>query len=105
MSWIVIQPVENIESTEATGGLLNSGECTFNLGKDGVRLCLVRFESRVCTEFECQYHLFVGEAASGRWVISQNRHYSWGNIFWWMRDCASVKVVLKYEENISQIYR
>ena len=74
MSWILIQPVDDIESTKATRGLLNSDEYTFDLGKDGARICPVRFGSRVYTEFERQYHLFVGEVVSGRLVISQNRH-------------------------------
>ena len=101
----MIQPTDDVESTKATKALLNNGEYTFDLSKDGARLRPVRFGSRVCTDFERNHYLLVGEAALGRWTISQNRHYLWGNKFWWMCDCAAVKEILEYEGNISQICR
>ena len=102
---ILMQPADDVESTKATKSLLKSGECTFDLSKYGVRLRQIRFGSRACTDYERKYHSFVGEVSSGRWAISQNRHYLWGNNFWWMCDCATIKEILKYEENISQICR
>ena len=70
IGWILIQPADDSKSTKATKVLLNSGECTLNLSKDGDRLHIVRFESRACTDFECKYHSFVGETATDRWTIS-----------------------------------
>ena len=55
--------------------------------------------------FERKYYSFVGEAASGRWVISKDRHYFWGYNFLWMYDYATVKEILEYEGNIPQICR
>ena len=103
--WILMQPEDDIESTKSTKALLKCSECTFNLSEDGARLHPVRFGSRAFTYFERKYHSFVGEAASGRWEISQNRHYLWGNKFWWMCDCAAIKEILEYEGSISQICR
>ena len=102
MGWILMQPIDDIESTKA---LLKCGECTFDLSNDGDRLRPVRFGSRACTDFERKYHSFVGETASSRWEISQNKHYLWGNNFWWICDCAAMKEILEYEGNISQICR
>ena len=73
MGWILMQPADDIESTKSTKSLLKCGECTFDLSKDGARLRPVRFKSRACTDFERKYHSFVGEAASGRWAISQKQ--------------------------------
>ena len=52
MGWILMQPVDDIESTKATKALLKCGEYTFDLSKDGARLRPVRFGSRACTDFE-----------------------------------------------------
>ena len=101
----LMQPADNVESVKATKELLKSGEFLFDLCKDGAHLRSVRFGSRVCTDFERKYHLFVGESAAERWEISQNRHYLWGNNFWWMCDCAAFKEILEYERSISQICR
>ena len=103
IGWKLIQPTDDVKSTEAPKDLLKSGECTFDFSKNSARLRPVRFGSRARTDFEHKYHSFVGEAASGRWAISQNRHYLWGNNFWWMCDYAAVKEILEYEGNISQI--
>ena len=70
----MIQPVGDVESTKSAKALLHSGEYTFDFSKDGDRLQSVRFGSRACIDFERKYHSFVGEAASGRWSTSQNRH-------------------------------
>ena len=105
MGWIFMQPVDDVESTNGTKALLNSGEYMFDLSKDGARLCPVQFRSRAYTDFERKYHSFVGETTSGTWAISQNRHYLWGGNFWWICDCAAVKEILEYEGNISQICR
>ena len=92
-------------SRQTTYNLLNNDEYTFDLSKCSAPLRPVRFWSRVWTDFERKHYLLVGEAASGRWTISQNRHYLWDNNFWWMCDCAAVKEILEYEGNISQICR
>lgn len=63
--WILIQPADDTESTKATKLLLETGECLFDLCKDGPRLQPVQSGSRSCTDFERKYHSFVGEAAAG----------------------------------------
>ena len=103
MGWILTQPENDVESEKATKILLKSGECIFNLCKDGARSIPIKSGSRSCTDFERKYHSFVGEAVAGRWAISQNRHYLWDNNFWWMCDCASIKEILEYKGNISQV--
>lgn len=60
------------------------------------------FGSRSCTDTERAFHSFVGETACGRWSISQNRRFLWGNHFYWMCDCSAVKQeVLEYNGSIS----
>ena len=105
MGWILMQPADDVESVRATKELLKTGNCLFDLCKNGPRLQPVQVGSRSCTDFERKYHSFVGEAAAGRWAISHNRHYLWGNNVWWMCDCAAVKEVLEYEGTISQVSR
>ena len=82
MGWILMQPADDFDSTEATIKLQKTGECLFDLCKNGARLRPVSFGSRSCTDFERKYHSFVGEEYAGRCDISQNRHYLWGNNFW-----------------------
>ena len=53
--------------------LQKTGECLFDLSKDGPRLQPIAFGSRSCTDMESKFHSFVDEAACGRWAISQNR--------------------------------
>ena len=105
MGWILMQPGNDVESERATKTLLKSRECLFAICKDGARLRPIQFGSRSCTDFEHKYHSFVGETAAGRWDISQNRYYLWGNNLWWMCNCAAMIEVLEYEGYISQVRR
>ena len=73
--------------------------------KSGARLRPIGFGLRCCLSQECRYHSFIGEAACGRWAISQNRTYIWGAHFYWMRDCKAVKEVLYYAGPISMVCR
>ena len=66
MGWILMQPADDPESIQATTNLLETGECLFDLNKDGARLRPVFFGSRSCTEFERKYHYFLGKTAIGR---------------------------------------
>ena len=50
-------------------------------------------------------HSFTGEAASGRWSISQNRRYLWGCHFWCICDCSVIKQVLEYSGTITMVCR
>ena len=59
----------------ATALLLKTGEFKFDLTKGGARLRPIGFGSRFCLSQEIKYHAFVGEAACGRWAISQNKKY------------------------------
>jgi hypothetical protein len=47
----------------------------------------------------------VGEAACGRWGISQNRKFLWGNAFYWLCDCSAMCEILEYDGPIHQIRR
>jgi len=105
MGWIMMQPADDAESTAATTLLLKTGECKFDLTKGGARLRPTGFGSRCCLPQERKYHSFVGEAACGRWAISQNRRYLWGAHFWWICDCLAIKEILDYDGPIAMIYR
>ena len=105
MGWILMQPNDDNESIAATKLLRDTGECKFELTKNGARLKPIAFGSRACRDNEVNFHSFTGEAASGRWAISQNRNYLWGNHFYWMCDCSAVKEVLEYNGSIPMICR
>ena len=98
--WIIIQPVDNEESTKATTLLQKICEYYFELTKDGARLKPVDFGSRGCNDNEQKFRSFVGEATCVRWAISQNRKYLWGNHVFWMCDCSAMKEILEYDSNI-----
>ena len=105
MGWILMQPADDPTSIAATKTLLSGGKCLFDLTKSGARLQPISFGSRACTGLERRYHSFVGEAACGRWAISQNKLYLWGSHFYWMCDCVAVKEALEYDGNISMVCR
>jgi hypothetical protein len=105
MGWILMQPADDEESVRATKLLKKTGECLFDLSKNGARLRPIAFGSRSCTDIEKSFHSFVGETASGRWAISQNRKYLWGCHFYWMCDCSAVKEVLEYSGTIHFVMR
>ena len=46
IGWILMQPADDAESTKATKTLLKTGECLFDLCKDGARLRPIKFVSR-----------------------------------------------------------
>ena len=105
MGWILMQPADDEESHRATAHLLETGECVFDLSKNGTRLRPVAFGSRACSDMERLYHSFVGEVACGRWAISQNCQYLWGNKFYWLCDCSAVREILEYDGTIPMICR
>lgn len=105
MAWILMQPADDEESQRATKLLLETGECIFDLCKNGARLRPIAFGSRACTDMERKLHSFLGEIACGRWAIGQNRRFLWGCYFYWMCDCSAVKEVLEYDGSISYICR
>ena len=105
MGWILMQPDNSDASIAALALLRSEGICKFDLTMNGARLRPIRFGSRSCTERECHFHSFVGEAACGRWGISQNRKFLWGSEFFWLCDCSAVKEILEYVGPIHQIRR
>ena len=105
MGWILLQPAGYIQSQQAAKTLLEMGECLFDLTKSRSRLQPINYGSRACTDAERFFHSFVGKVASGRWSISQNKRYLWGNHFYWMCDCVAVKEVLEYNGSIHMIMR
>ena len=105
MGWILMQPADDEESVRATTHLQETGECLFDLHKNGARLRPISYGSRSCTDMERKLHSFLGEVASGRWAISQNRRFLWGTFFYWSCDCSAVKEVLEYDGSISYVCR
>ena len=95
-----MQPASDNKSQAASKKLLISGECLFGLSNHGAKLKPISFGSRSCTLVERHFHSFMGEAASGRWSIEQNRKYLWGSYFWWICDYSSVKELLEYNGTI-----
>ena len=105
MAWILMQPAGDEYSQKAAKILRTTGKCTFDKTKTGARLLPISYGSRACTDIEKHYHSFVGEAAAGRWGISQNRNFLWGAHFYWLCDCSAVKEVLEYEGTIHTVMR
>ena len=105
MGWILMQPADDEESIKATKLLRETGECLFDLTRGGARLRPTGFGSRCCVPKEKKYHSFVGEAACGRWAISQNRRFLWGTHFYWMCDCKAIKEILDYNGPIAMMCR
>ena len=101
-----MQPADDEESRAATVTLRETGECLFDLSaKEGPRLRSIAYGSRACTDMEKLFHSFVGEGACGRWAISQNRKFLWGNHFYWMCDCKAMREILEYDGTIAMISR
>ena len=48
MGWIMMQPADDDESVAATKIVLETGECIFDLTKNGARLRPTGFGSRAC---------------------------------------------------------
>ena len=105
MGWILMQPAQDEDSQAAVDTLRQKGDCLFDLKVEGPRLQPVAYGSRSCTIAEKTFHSFVGEAACGRWAISQNRKFLWGTHFYWMCDCNAVREILEYEGNIAMVSR
>jgi hypothetical protein len=106
MGWILMQPSDDEESRPATVTLRETGECLFDLSaKEGPRLRPIAYGSQACTDMEKLFHSFVGEGACGRWAISQNRKFLWGNHFYWMCDCKAMREILEYDGAIAMISR
>ena len=105
MGWVLVQPANDVESLAASKILTTTGECKFDLSKNGARLKPIAFGSRSCTIIEKCFHSFTGEAASGQWSIGQNRRYLWGCHFWWMCDCSAIKEILEYSGTMPMVCR
>ena len=105
MSYILMQPADDIEAQKATDLLKQGGENLFDTLMNGARLRPVRFGARRCRDVERKYHSFTGEAVSGRWGMGQNRRYLWGAHFYWLCDCNFVKAVLMYEGPLHTLSR
>jgi hypothetical protein len=105
MGWILMQPDDSKESLSALETLNSTGEVLFDVTMDGPRLRPIAFGSRACTDTEKHFHSFVGEIASGRYGIAQNKKYLWGAHFYWLCDCNSIKEVLEYTGPIHMICR
>jgi hypothetical protein len=105
MGWILMQPAMDEDSQRAVKELKDTGECKFDLSIKGPRLNPVAYGSRGCSDMERLFHSFVGEAACGRWAISQNRKFLWGNHFYWMCDCKAIREILEYDGTIAMISR
>ena len=105
MAWILMQPADDPTCVSAMDKLKKEGICLFDLSIAGPRLKPLAFGSRNCSTAERHFHSFVGEAACGRWAISQNRKYLWGQHFFWLCDCLAVKEIIDYSGPIDMILR
>ena len=56
MGWILMHPANDDESQRTMRTLRETGECLFNLGKNGARLRPIAFGLISCTDFEREYH-------------------------------------------------
>ena len=105
MAYIIMQPEDSDKARMATQKLEETGECTFDLSIGGPRLKPVAFGSRKCSVTESNYHSYVGEIATGRWAMSENKTYLWGAKFTWLCDMKSISKILEYDGHIHMLCR
>ena len=98
-----MQPANDPESQPAFKLLIDTGKCLFGLSINKARFLPSTFCSWARTGREKDSHSFVGEAACERWTIGQNKSYLWGNLFWLICNCNSIKAVLEYNRPISVV--
>ena len=77
-----MQPAEDDKSMKADAHLDSTGECHFYLDLNGARLKPISYGLLACTDMERKFHSCVGEAASGKCAIGQNRKYLLGCHFY-----------------------
>ena len=65
MGWILIQTATDKESHHASTVLKENGTYFFDLSPHGARFQPIAFVSWPCTDFERNYHSFVGETFCG----------------------------------------
>ena len=70
-----MQPEDSEPARLAIKKLEESGVCDFDCDLNGPRLKPITFGSRKCTTSESNYHSFVGEIATGRWAMAENKVY------------------------------
>ena len=63
MCWILMQPANDEESSNASKKLLKTGEYLFDLCGNGGCLCPIAFGSQACTDMEQKLHSFLGKFA------------------------------------------
>ena len=63
MGLILMHPSNDNKSQHVVRTLRETGEFIFDLSKDGSRIKPIAFGSRLCREFEREYHSFVREMA------------------------------------------
>ena len=105
MGFIIMQPATDPVSLKALQQLRSTGENTFDSSLKGPRLRPILFGSRKSTEAESHYHSFVGEVATWRWAISENRVYFWGTHFHWLCDMKTVYKILNYDGPVHTLRR
>lgn len=82
MGWVLMQAAEDDALQEALAELAAGKECRFNASQNGPWLRLVLFGAQWCKGKECNYHLMVGKAATGRVAIGKLQRYLWGTHFY-----------------------
>jgi len=105
MDFIIMQTNNDKVSLDALELLRTTGENNFDKSMNSPRLRPILFGSRKYTATESHYHSFVGEVATGRWAISENRAYFWGTHFYWICGMKTVYKILNYEGPIHLISR
>ena len=96
-------PPDSTASQTAVQILVKEGPNTFDEPVSGTRLRPVKFGSRRGTDRDSHFHSSAGEAAAGRWAITQNRHYFWDTHFYWVCDCTALQEGLEYDGDIHQV--
>lgn len=75
MAYIIMQPENSAAALKTIKLLESDGDCKFDTSFDGPRLKPICFGSRKCSLTESNYQSFVGEIATGRWAMAENKVY------------------------------
>ncbi|CAJ1948175.1 unnamed protein product [Cylindrotheca closterium] len=90
MGAVLLQADTTEEAEESMRKEIEGGKCEFNKSMSKLRLRPIAFISRICKGKECDYHSFVGEAATGRWAMKKFQQWLIGKEFTWITDCSGL---------------
>lgn len=105
MTYVIMQPEDSEVARLSSKTLEESGVCDFDSTLDGPRLKPTTFGSRKCTTSESNYRSIVGEIATGRWAMAENKVYIWGAKFHSLCDMKSIHKILEYDGHTHMLCR